>query len=255
MEMGEKDRRKSHRHHRFGPGIRAGIRQGAHLHADPGRAFSPTPKGPIYRISGRLPDSRSPSPRTIEKPVPVRGRRGAVRRRCKGNVLEIKIHGMAEGKMTNRQGSGQSLLEVAIGLTLLLILLLGAYASTRPAILTPRSESVAFAEALRAGRNLPGIEQELSRSILPEGKEVDIRSGRGKQSRLLPSPFPLLAGKTTATAEVRHAWREIETPRWLPPAKILRTAELHADCWGKTTSSGKSIQRWIQGYVLLGGIR
>ncbi len=157
--------------------------------------------------------------------------------------------------MTNRQESGQSLLEVAIGLPLLLILLLGAYASTRTAILKSRSESVAFAEALRAGRNLPGIEQELSRSILPEGKEVDIRSGRGKQSRLLPAPFPLLAGKTTATAEVRHAWREIENPRWLPPAKILRTAELHADCWGKTTSSGKSIQRWIQGYVLLGVIR
>src|SRR4030066_986897 len=115
MEMGEKDRRKSHRHHRFGPGIRARIRQGAHLHADPGRALSPTPKGPIYRISGRLPDSRSPSPRTIEKPVPVRGRRGAVRRRCKGNVLEIKINGMAGGKMTNRKESGQSLLEVAIG--------------------------------------------------------------------------------------------------------------------------------------------
>ncbi|HJX15558.1 MAG TPA: hypothetical protein VJ386_07465 [Candidatus Deferrimicrobiaceae bacterium] len=157
--------------------------------------------------------------------------------------------------MTNRRESGQSLLEVAIGLPLLLILLLGAYASTRTAILKSRSESVAFAEALRAGRNLPGIENELSRSILPEGNEVDIGSERGKQSRLLPVPFPLLAGTTTATAEVRHAWREIENPRWLPPAKILRTAELHADCWGKTSSSGKSIQRWIQGYVLLGVIR
>src|SRR4030067_533677 len=168
MEMGEKDRRKSHRHHRFGPGLLARIRQGAHLHADPGRAFSPTPKGPIYRISGRLPDSRSPSPRTIEKPVPVRGRRGAVRRRCKGNVLEIKIHGMAEGKMKNPQERGQALLDVAIGLRLLLILLLGAYASTRTAILKSRSESVAFAEALRAGRNLPGIEEDTSRAILPE---------------------------------------------------------------------------------------
>src|SRR4030067_1707246 len=210
MEMGYQARRKSHRHHRFGPGLLARIRQGAHLHADPGRAFSPTPKGPSYRISGRLPDSRSPSSRTIEKPVPVRGRRGAVRRRCKGNVLEIKIHGMAEGKMTNRQESGQSLLEVAIGLPLLLLLLLGAYASTRTAILKSRSESVAFAEALRAGRNLPRIEQELARSIFPEGKEVDIGSERGKQSPLLPVPFPLLAGTTTATAEVRHAWREIE---------------------------------------------
>jgi hypothetical protein len=157
--------------------------------------------------------------------------------------------------MTDRRESGQSLLEVAIGLPLLLILLVGAYASTRTAILASRSESAAFAESLRAGRNLPGIEDELSRSISPGGKEVDVRSERGKQSRLLPAPFPLLAGTTTASAEVRHAWREIENPPWLPPAKILRNAELHADCWGKATSSGKSIQRWIQGYVLLGVIR
>jgi hypothetical protein len=157
--------------------------------------------------------------------------------------------------MTDRRESGQSLLDVAIGLPLLLVLFVGAYASTRTAILTSRSESVVFAEALRAGRNLPGIEQKLSRSILPEGKEVDVRSERGKHSRLLPVPFPLLAGTTTASVEVRHAWREIDNPRWLPPTKILRNAELHADCWGKATPSGKSIQRWIQGYVLLGVIR
>jgi hypothetical protein len=162
---------------------------------------------------------------------------------------------MAEGKMTDRRESGQSLVEVAIVLPLLLVLLVGAYASTRTAILKSRSESVAFAEALRAGRNLAGIENELSRSILPDGKEVDVRAGQGKQSRLLPAPFPRLAGTTTASAEVRHAWREIYPSRWLPPAKILRNAELHADCWGKTTSSGKSIQRLIQGYVLLGVIR
>ena len=157
--------------------------------------------------------------------------------------------------MKDRRKSGQSLLEVAIVLPLLLVLLLGAYASTRTAILKSRSESVAFTEALRAGRNLPGIEEKLSRSILPEDQEAEVRSEREKPSRLLPVPFPLLAGTTTATALVRHAWREIETPRWLPPAKILRNAELHGDCWGKATSSGKSIQRWIQGYVLLGVIR
>jgi hypothetical protein len=162
---------------------------------------------------------------------------------------------MAEGKMTDRRENGQSLLEVAIGLPLLLVLLVGAYASTRTAILTSRSESVAFTEALRAGRNLAGIENELSRSILPDGREVYIQAGQGKPARLLPVPFPRLAGTTTASAEVRHAWREIYTPRWLPPAKILRNAELHADCWGETTSSGKSIHRLIQGYVLLGVIR
>ncbi len=157
--------------------------------------------------------------------------------------------------MTNRRERGQSLVELVLVLPILLILLLGAYASSRTAILKSRAESASFAEALRAARNLPGIEQELSRSVIAEEREVAIQSRGEEKTRMLPAPFPSIAGKTTATADVRHRWREIGNPRWLPPAHILRETELHADCWGKETSSGKSVKRWIRGFVVLGAIR
>jgi len=157
--------------------------------------------------------------------------------------------------MRKRREKGQALVEAALGLPILLILLVGAYASTRTAILRSRAESASFTEALRIGRNLPGIERDLSRSILPVGETVDVRSDREGKSRLLPAPFPLLAGKTAAAAEVRYPWREIGNPRWLATANILQKTELDADCWGKATSSGKSVRRWIRGFVLLGAIR
>lgn len=157
--------------------------------------------------------------------------------------------------MTNRRDTGQTLVEMALALPILLILLLGAYASTRTAFLKSRAQSAVFTEALRVGRNQHGIEQELSRSILPEGKAVDIRSVRQGTSRILPAPSPVLAGKTKTTVEARETWKEIGTPRWLPEAKIRQDAELHVDCWGKETSSGKSIRRFVRGLVLVGAIR
>jgi hypothetical protein len=162
---------------------------------------------------------------------------------------------MAEGKMTNRDEKGQTLVEMALALPILLILLLGGYASTRTAFLKSRAESASFTQALRVGRNLRGIERELSESIFPEGKKVTIRSGRKGKSRLLPRPFPLLAGKTASTVEARKTWKEIGGAQWLPPVRISQKAELHVNCWGQDSSSGKSIRRYIRGLVVLGAIR
>jgi hypothetical protein len=157
--------------------------------------------------------------------------------------------------MAYRRNSGQTLVEVAFALPILLILLIGAYATTRTSFLKSRAESASFAEAIRAGRNLPGIEQALSRAILPEGDEVYVRSGRKGKSRLLPAPFPLLAGKTDATVSIRKQWREIGAPRWLPQANIQEKTNVSVDCWGKDTSSGNKIRRWIRGYIAMGTIR
>jgi hypothetical protein len=162
---------------------------------------------------------------------------------------------MEEGKMTKSRNMGQAIVETALVLPILLILILGGYASARTAFLKSRSESAVFAEALRAGRNLPGIERELSRSILPDDGSVDIQAGQKRKSRLLPVPSPLLAGKTTASVMVGKQWMEIGAPRWLPAAKIHQGTEFHVDCWGKESSSGKSIRRWIRGLVVLGAIR
>ena len=157
--------------------------------------------------------------------------------------------------MTVHRNKGQALLEIVLLIPVLLVLLLGAYASTRTPILKSRAESAAFTETLRVGRNYRGIERELSMSILPEEEAVDIHSVRNRGGRLLPAPFPSLAGSTTASVGVRKGWNEIGAPRWMPTVRILQQTESNVDCWGKNTSSGKRVRQWVQGSVLLGVIR
>lgn len=157
--------------------------------------------------------------------------------------------------MTVHRDEGQALLEIVLTMPILLVLLLGAYASTRTSILKSRAESAAFTETLRVGRNYRGIERELSMSILPEEETVDIHSVRNKGGRLLPAPFPSLAGSTTAAVEIRKRWIEIGAQRWMPTVRILQQTKSNVDCWGKDTSSGKRVRQWVQGIVLLGVIR
>ncbi len=157
--------------------------------------------------------------------------------------------------MTKCRNKGQALLEMVLTMPILLILILGAYASTRTSVLKSRAISAAFTEVLRAGRNHRGIERELSTSILPEEGTVTIRSARERTSRLLPAPFPALAGRTMASVEVRKRWKEIGAPRWMPAVRILQQTESNVDCWGKDTSSGKRMRRWVRGVVLLGVLR
>lgn len=157
--------------------------------------------------------------------------------------------------MNDFRAKGQALVEVALTLPILLILMAGAYAATRTAFLASRAESVAFAEAIRAGRNLPRIEPELSRSVALEKDAVEIRLGREGEFRLFPAFLPSLSGKTTATVTVRKPWTEIGNPRWLATTNILRKTKLSADCWQKETSSGKRIRQWIQGGIVLGATR
>lgn len=157
--------------------------------------------------------------------------------------------------MTAPRVKGQALVEVALTLPILLILLGGVYAATRTAFLASRAESASFAEAIRAGRNLRGIGPELSRSVSPERNTVEIQPNRRGKSRLLPAPLPSLAGKTTATVNVRKTWPEIGNPEWLATTNIVRKTTLSADCWGKETPSGKRLQRWILGRIVLGTVR
>ncbi len=149
---------------------------------------------------------------------------------------------------------GQALLETVLLLPLLVTVLLGAYASVRTAILRSRAESSAFAHALRVGRNLPGIEQDLSRSVSSDPGSTVIRTSRGETAGILPAFIARLAGRTAATVKVQKEWAEIGAPDWLPTARLLRQATLHADCWGEKTPSGSDIRRAVSALVVLGAV-
>ena len=154
--------------------------------------------------------------------------------------------------MTPRRLGGQALLEIAIALPALLILLAGAYACCRAAFISSSASSAAQAESIRAGRRLPGLERVLAESISPDGTGVHIGVRSGKKGRLLPSPFPKLAGRSIGFADVENNWDETGRIAAVPPLLLGRQAEMSVDCWDKGSSSGKKIRRVVRARVALG---
>ncbi len=157
--------------------------------------------------------------------------------------------------MRTRGPEGQMLLETAILLPVLLLLLLGSYVCSRAVILRGAAESAAHAEAIRAGRGLPGIEKKMAADILPRGEGTDIRPGSGGGTRLLPSPFPVLSGRSIGTVEIRKNWEETGPFIGFPELKLARAAELTVDGWARDSRSGKNIRRTVDFFVATGVLR
>lgn len=152
-------------------------------------------------------------------------------------------------------GQGQALLEIAIALPALLLLLAGAYACCRAAVIASSASSAAQAESIRSGRRLPGLEKNLAGSVLPGGEGVSLNVRSGKKGRLLPSPFPSLAGRTIGVAKVEKKWDETGGIGAVPPLRLERQSEMSVDCWDKGSSSGRKIRRVVRARVALGIIR
>lgn len=147
------------------------------------------------------------------------------------------------------------LLETVILLPVLLLLLLGSYVCSRAVILRGASESAAHAEAIRSGRGLPGIEKKMAADLLPRGEGIDIRSGNGGETRLLPAPFPTLSGRSIGTVEIRKGWEEAAPFSCFPELKMTRVAELTVDGWSRESRSGKNIRRTVDFFVATGAFQ
>jgi hypothetical protein len=152
--------------------------------------------------------------------------------------------------------NGQGLLEVGLILPIFLLLIAGSYVCCRAVILHSAAESAALTEAIRAGRRLPGIEGKMSGDILPyDPKSVTIRFENAGKNRLLPAPFPLLAGRTKGFAEIRKGWEETGGVTNFPALRATRVSEASVDCWEKRSVSGKNFRRFVEGYVATGVFR
>jgi hypothetical protein len=149
---------------------------------------------------------------------------------------------------------GQSLVETALVLPLLLILLGGAYWFYRYLSLASSAESVAHAQMLRAGRRLAGIESRLSGSIHPGGDVARIESRTDPLIGEVPL-FRGLAGRTIASASVSLGKEPVGAFLDLPSHALRREAEGAVDCWGKETPSGATVRRTVQGILVTGALR
>lgn len=157
--------------------------------------------------------------------------------------------------MTMNSASGQGLVEVALVLPVLLFLLAGGYVCSRASFLHAAAESAAQTEAIRAGRQLPGIEGKMSGDILPQGHGVVIRPERTGNVTMFPVPIPSLAGRTKGIVEIREEREGISGFPNFPPLQVSRLSEASVDCWEKKSGSGKNIRYFITGYVATGILR
>ena len=157
--------------------------------------------------------------------------------------------------MTIRDARGQSLVELALVLPIVLVMFAGLYAACRTGFLASAAQSAARTEALRSGRALPGIEKQLSADLLPGEAGASVGSDSGKKARVLPAPFPSLAGRSSGVASVRKEWTETGEIGEFGPLHLARRVDLCADCWGGTSRSGKNIRRTVLARIALGALR
>lgn len=150
---------------------------------------------------------------------------------------------------------GQSLVELAVATPIILIMFAGLYVACRTGFLASAAHSAAQTEALRAGRGMPGIEKRLSATLLPGEEGASVRSESGRSARLLPAPFPSLAGRSSGIATVNKVWKETGGIGGFSPLDLVRKADLSADSWNRNSRSGKNVRRIIRARVALGAIR
>jgi len=154
--------------------------------------------------------------------------------------------------MNTKRRNGQGVVEVALILPVLLLLLAGSYVCCRASFLLSAAESSAQTETIRTGRRLAGLEKQMSDDI---DRSVTIRSESTEKTRLLPAPFPSLAGRTKGFAEIGKGWEELGRASSFPTLRAARISEASVDCWEKPSSSGRKICQVIDGIVVTGVLR
>jgi hypothetical protein len=169
--------------------------------------------------------------------------------------MEIPIDRTGE-EMKNRRGSpcGQSLVETALVLPLLLILLGGGYWFYRDLSLSSTAESAAHAQMLRTGRRQAGIEPLLCETIHPGDNVAHIEAHNDPLIGRIPL-FSGLTGRTTASADVTLAKEPVGAFLDLPPHAFRRETGGAVDCWGRDAPSGSRVRRTIQGILSTGVLR
>ena len=153
-----------------------------------------------------------------------------------------------------RDSGGQSLVETAIVLPLLLVLLAGGYWGYRRLALEGAAVSAAQAQLLRAGRAQTDVAAVLAGSILPGGKGVAVSARSESLARGVP-PFSGLAGRTVSSVDVSRGADAVGGYLDLPPHEFRAGREAAVDCWGSGSRSGRNVRRVVRSALIAGALR
>lgn len=157
--------------------------------------------------------------------------------------------------MTCLRGSGgQSLVETAIVLPLLLLLLAVGYWGFRQLSLEAAATSAAQAHLLRAGRAQADISASLAASILPNGKGVAVSAHDTSLARRVP-PFSGLVGRTVSSIDVSRRSDAIGGFLELPRHEFRASQEGAVDCWRSGSRSGRNVRRVVRTALATGAFR
>jgi hypothetical protein len=157
--------------------------------------------------------------------------------------------------MRIRRPVGQSLVETAIVLPLLLSLLALGYWGFRRLSYAGAAMAAAQVQLFRTGREQSDAAVELAGSVCPRGEGVTVSARNGSISGGIP-PFRGLTGRTVSSVEVSRPAEDIasgiiDTPRH--DFRIRREGTV--DCWGIGSRSAWNVRRTVRGFLLTGAMR
>jgi hypothetical protein len=153
-----------------------------------------------------------------------------------------------------RDSGGQSLVETAIVLPLLLALLAGGYWGFRRLTLEGAAMSAAQAQLLRAGRAQTDVATSLAASVLPGGEGVSVSARNESLAGGVP-PFSGLAGRTVSSVDVSRRADAVGGYLELPRHEFRASREGAVDCWGSGSRSGKNVRRVVRTTLIAGAVR
>lgn len=153
-----------------------------------------------------------------------------------------------------RDSLGQSLVETAIALPVLLVLLAGGYWGFRRLSLEGAATSAAQAHLLRAGRSQPDISKGLAASVAPGGEGVAVSARETPLAQGIP-PFSGLAGLTVSSVDVSRRSDPIGGFLKLPFHEFQATREGAVDCWERGSRSGRNVRRAVRATLAAGALR